>query len=111
MPKCRPPKNSRQRIDIDEFNEVCQESDNFIKSAESKLINVMSLTGDEKFITAFEWQNKCQRYKNIFRKFLHRSDFSSSQISRCLNLSQKLEYFALPFRFVNETGCRCASAE
>ncbi|XP_043485181.1 uncharacterized protein LOC122513018 [Leptopilina heterotoma] len=59
MPKCRPPKKSRQRILIDEFNEVCQESDNFIKCAECKLINVMSMTGDEKLNAACEWQNKC----------------------------------------------------
>ncbi|XP_043468340.1 uncharacterized protein LOC122502385 [Leptopilina heterotoma] len=97
MPKCRPPKKSRERILIDEFNEVCQESDNFIKCAECKLINVMSMTGDEKLIAACEWQNKCQRFMNIFRKFLHNSDFSSSQRSRCLNLSQKLEYLRCHF--------------
>ncbi|XP_051159144.1 uncharacterized protein LOC127280280 [Leptopilina boulardi] len=104
MPKCKSPKNSRQRIDTDEYNEVCQESDNFIKIAERQLIATMSMTGDEKCITAFEWQNKCQRYKNIFRKFLHRSDFSSSQRSRCLNLSQKLEYFRCHFDAVMKRG-------
>ncbi|XP_051168414.1 uncharacterized protein LOC127286143 [Leptopilina boulardi] len=104
MPKCKSPMKSRQRIDTDEYNEVCQESDNFIKIAERQLIATMSMTGDEKCITAFEWQNKCQRYKNIFRKFLHRSDFSSSQRSRCLNLSQKLEYLRCHFDAVMKRG-------
>ncbi|XP_051167813.1 uncharacterized protein LOC127285718 [Leptopilina boulardi] len=104
MPKCKAVKKSRQRIEIDEFIEICQESDNFIKSAEQQLIITMSMAVDEKLITAFEWQNKCQRYKNIFRNFLRRSDLTTSQRSRCLNLDQKLEYLRCHFDALMKRG-------
>ncbi|XP_051165698.1 uncharacterized protein LOC127284345 [Leptopilina boulardi] len=104
MPKCKAVKKSRQRIEIDEFIEICQESDNFIKSAEQQLIITMSMAVDEKLITAFEWQNKCQKYKNIFRNFLRRSSLTTSQRSRCLNLDQKLEYLRCHFDALMKRG-------
>ncbi|XP_043479037.1 uncharacterized protein LOC122509227 [Leptopilina heterotoma] len=104
MPKCKSRKKSRQRIDMEEYNEMCQESDNFITTAERQLISTMAMTSEEKMVTAFQWQNKCQRYINIFRNFLRESDFSSSQRSRCLNLRQKMEYLLYHFDTLTKRG-------
>ncbi|XP_051157441.1 uncharacterized protein LOC127279246 [Leptopilina boulardi] len=104
MPKCTAPKKSRQRMSLEEYNEVCLESDNFIKIAERQLITTMGMTGDDRFISAFEWQNKCQRYKNIMRSFLRKSDFLPYQKSRCLNLNQKLEYLRCHFDVLMKRG-------
>ncbi|XP_043471972.1 uncharacterized protein LOC122504790 [Leptopilina heterotoma] len=104
MPKCKSSKKSRRRIDLKYYNEVCEEADSFIKVAERELSTTMNMTGDDKLIKCFEWQNKCERYKNIMRNFLKKYEFLPYQKSRCLNLNQKIEYLSCHFDTLMKRG-------
>lgn len=104
MPKCKTSKKFRERVEIDDFNEVCQESDNFIELAENELLTTMSMLGNEKTIHAFEWQNKCQRYMSTVRNFLKKYHLSTSQKSRCLNLIRKIDHLRCHFDAIMKRG-------
>ncbi|XP_043478219.1 uncharacterized protein LOC122508763 [Leptopilina heterotoma] len=91
-------------MSVDEYNELCRESDNLINIAERQLITTMGMTGEDKLISGFEWQNKCQHNKNILQSFLRNSDSLPYQKSRCLNLTQKLEYLLCNFNALMKRG-------
>ncbi|XP_043467547.1 uncharacterized protein LOC122501849 [Leptopilina heterotoma] len=79
MPKCKSWKKSRQRIEIDDFNDACQKSDNFIQIAERQLICTMAMTD--------EWYNV-----NVKKPTLNRiEEFQEKDSNWKLDSIQRLE--------------------
>lgn len=71
----------------------------------------MELSGEERLVNAFEWQNKCMREVAILKKFIVKYNCSTSQKQKCLNLIQKFEYLRCHFDLLMKRGSGLNTSE